>query len=114
MPYRKTPIAIGQVYHVYNRSIARQPIFLTNRDYQRGLETFAYYSYIKPSLRFSHYNRLPQSRKFGFLHDIQQNHPLQIKILAFSLMPNHLHLVIEEVREQGISIFMRKVQNSYA
>lgn len=114
MPYRKTPIVKDEIYHVFNRSIARQPIFLTNSAYQRMLDVVSFYQYQKPILRYSHYNRLPQSQKNDFLDNLKQNGRKQIEILAFCLMPNHVHFLIKEVIEQGISNFMRNSQNSYA
>ena len=32
-----------------------------------------------------------------------------MEILAFCLMPNHFHLLLRQIREQGISKFMRKL-----
>ena len=36
-----------------------------------------------------------------------------VKILAYCLMPNHFHLLIEEIKEGGISKFMQKLQTGY-
>lgn len=38
----------------------------------------------------------------------------QVEIMAFCLMPNHVHFLIKEIREKGISTFMSIFQNSYA
>ncbi|MDP3973665.1 MAG: transposase [Candidatus Daviesbacteria bacterium] len=114
MPYRRTPIVKDQIYHVFNRSIARQPIFLTNSDYQRALNVVGFYQYFRPSLRYSHYNRLPQSQKNDFLDNLKKSGQRQIEILAFCLMPTHIHFLIKESKEGGISSFMRNFQNSYA
>ncbi len=114
MPYRKTILVPGEIYHVFNRSVARLPIFLTEKDYQRALEVIQFYSFIKPSLRFSHYNRLPTESKYKFLDDLFKNGKKQIKLLAFCLMPNHFHLLLKEIEENGISLFIKNFQGSYA
>lgn len=111
--HRKIPLVIGHFYHVFNRSVARQPIFLTNRDYQRALDVLTFYSYLNPPIRFSHYNRLPQSQKNDFMDNLRKNDKL-VEILAFCLMPNHVHFLIKETRDRGISTFMSNFQNSYA
>lgn len=114
MSYRRTPIVTGEVYHTFNRSIARQPIFLNVRNYSRALELINFYSYIQPRLRFSHYNRLSIKEKTNFLNDLKQNGRKQIKLFAFCLMPNHVHFLLKEIEKSGISRFMSNFQNSYA
>lgn len=114
MSYRRTPIVTGEVYHTFNRSIARQPIFLDKRSYSRALELINFYSYIQPRLRFSHYNRLPLKGKADFLDDLKINGRKQIQLFAFCLMPNHVHFLMKEIEKNGISKFMSNFQNSYA
>lgn len=114
MSYRRTPIVTGEIYHTFNRSIARQPIFLNRHSYSRALELIQFYSYIKPRLRFSHYNRLSLKEKADFLEDLEKNGRKQIQIFAFCLMPNHVHFLIRQIEKNGISKFMSNFQNSYA
>ena len=114
MSYRRTPIVTGEVYHTFNRSIARQPIFLNTRNYSRALELINFYSYTQPRLRFSHYNRLALKEKLDFLNDLKNNGRKQIQIFAFCLMPNHVHFLMKELEKKGISKFMSNFQNSYA
>lgn len=112
--YRKTPLLPGQIYHVFNRSIARQPIFLNRKNYQRVLDVLVFYSYFNPPVRFSHYNRLPANQKSDFIDNLRKTGVKQIELLAFCLMPNHIHFLIKEIKEKGISTFMSNLQNSYA
>lgn len=114
MSYRKEPFIVGQIYHIFNRSIARQPIFLSNSYYQRAMEVMEFYSYINPLLRFSHYNRLPLKSKLDFMNELKTKHQKQIEMFAFCLMPNHAHFLIREIIENGIKNFMSNFQNSYA
>lgn len=114
MSYRRIPIVTGEIYHTFNRSIARQPIFLNTRNYSRALELIHFYSYIKPRLRFSHYNRLSLKQKADFLDDLKNNGRKQIQIFAFCLMPNHVHFLMREIEKNGIPKFMSNFQNSYA
>lgn len=113
MPYRITPLAQGEFYHVFNRSIARQPIFTSRDEYQRGLEVLNYYNYQKPPLRFSHYKRLTFKQKADFLVGLEGSKKI-VQLLAFCLMPNHVHFLIKEVEDGGISRYMSNFQNSYA
>lgn len=114
MPYRHTPIITGEIYHVFNRSVARQTIFLHTRDYQRGLDLLDYYRFHKPRLRFSHYNRLPLEQKQNFWNELTIQGRKQIEFFTFCLMPNHVHFLAKELGNGGIANFMRNFQNSYA
>lgn len=114
MPYRKTPLVNGEIYHVYNRSVAHQPIFLTDTYYQRAYEVLSYYNNLNPPVRFSHFSRFPSSFKKEILESLNKENQKLVQILAFCFMPNHFHFLIKEIREKGISKFMRIFQNSYA
>lgn len=114
MPYRKTPIVSGQIYHIFNRSVARQPIFLSDTYYQRAYQVLSYYNNLNPPIRFSHFSRLPLSLKNEILQDLNKENQKLVEILAYCFMPNHVHFLIKEISENGITTFMRKFQNSYA
>lgn len=114
MSYRKIPFVPGEIYHVFNRSIAHQPIFLAKNYYQRAMDVLEFYSYCNPPLRFSHYNRLPLQEKADFFDSLKKNHKKQIELLAFCLMPNHVHFLIKEIAKNGIRTFMSNFQNSFA
>lgn len=114
MPYRKQPIVPGQIYHVFNRSIAKQPIFLNEKDYQRFLDTIDFYRFTSTRLRFSFFNRLNIKEKETFLHKLITEGEKQLVIFAFCLMPNHFHFLLRGLTEEGIKKFTANLQNSYA
>ena len=114
MPYRKTIFVNGEIYHVFNRSVARQPIYLSDTYYHRALEVLAYYNNLNVPIRYSHFSRLPVSTKNEILESLNKENQKLVQVLAFCFMPNHVHFLIKEIREKGISTFMRKFQNSYA
>lgn len=113
MPFRKIPIATGEIYHVFNRSVARQPIFPTVKDFSRAIECIKFYLHGDLPLRFSHYNRLSKEQKDQMTKKIQ-NCPEIVEILGFCLMPNHIHFLLKSLTEKGIIQFMSNFQNSYA
>lgn len=114
MPYRKTLLVKGEIYHIFNRSIARQPIFLSNTYYQRAYEVLSYYNNLNPPVRFSHFSRLPITLKNEIMESLNKENQKLVQILAFCFMPNHIHFLIKEIKEKGITTFMRKFQDSYA
>jgi len=103
------PTFINQsIYHLYNRGVAKQPIFADERDYQRLLTTFSFYLEGQP----------PSKLSTVVLQDLKKilgsaaSHPI-IEILGYCLMPNHFHLLVRQVEEGGISTFMRRALDSY-
>lgn len=105
MPYRKTPLVSGETYHIFNRGVAKLPIFKNRRDYTRLLDTLYYYQFQGPKPRFSQLKRF-KNQKFEANKKI-------IEIICYCLMPNHFHFMVKQLVENGISEFMNKISNSY-
>ncbi|MBI2196743.1 transposase [Candidatus Daviesbacteria bacterium] len=114
MAFRKTLIVTNEIYHVFNRSVGQQPIFLSSKDYERAVEVLRFYQYGKLPLRFSFFNRLAKDQKETFLLDIEESLKPVVKIICFCLMPNHIHFLLKNLTENGITQFMGNLQNSYA
>lgn len=114
MTYRKTKIVPEQIYHIFNRSVAQIPIFLSERDFLRFTEIVDYYRFLSLPFRFSHYNRLEKSVRELLLKELYQKEEILIEIYSFCLMPNHFHFLIKELTENGIRKFISNIQNSYA
>jgi len=114
MTYRKPPIFKNQIYHVFNRGIAKVPIFFDKRDYFRFFEVTNFYRFSSPEMRFSYYNRLEYNSKKKFLDNLESKNEQQVNIYSYCLMPNHFHFVLKEIIENGIKNFTGNLQNSYA
>ena len=105
MPYRTTPLVTDQIYHVFNRGVAKFPIFVDRRDYNRFLETLYYYQFQGPKPQFSQLKRF-KDLKF------EKNKKI-VELLCYCLMPNHYHFLIHQLQENGTSEFINKLSNSY-
>lgn len=101
-------------YHVFNRSVADQPFFYNKPDYQRFLDLLKYYRFADTPSRFSFYKRQSETNKVKIYQSLKNKGKLNIKIFAFCLMPNHYHLLVKQVGNNGISNTIRLLQNSYA
>lgn len=113
MPSRKIPLISGEIYHVFNRSIAKQPIFNTKRDYNRFLEAINYYKFLDTPFRFSHFFRMDSKERASLMENLKKNNKL-VQILAFCIMPNHFHLLVRQLEDNGILTLVKNIQNSYA
>ena len=114
MANRRIPIIKNEIYHVYNRGIAKQPIFKSYKNYTRAIEVFKFYQYKSPTLRFSFYNRLPLDQKAQFIQKLEKSTHPQVDIICFCLMPNHFHFLLKNLEDNGINRFISNTQNSYA
>ncbi|MFM2330654.1 MAG: hypothetical protein RLZZ26_161 [Candidatus Parcubacteria bacterium] len=107
MTTRKEAFVVGNWYHCYNQSIEGRLSFADSRDYYRFLELL-YLANDELPLRRDDIG----ARKFEEIVRLSRGKRL-VAIGAFSLMPNHFHLVLKEAVEGGITAFMRKLGTSY-
>ena len=98
-------------YHIYNRGVAKQKIFLDLQDYKVFLK------YLRESLSD------PKGSKVTFILKGQtfKGEPRQVKnfkdkieILAFCLMPNHFHILLKQNDKNSMEGLMRSLITRYA
>lgn len=112
MPARFTPLVTDQYYHIFNRGVNKQPIFEAIRDYKRALDILNFYSF-NPKLRFSKFLLLSKEEKSNFMDNLHKVNDKLVDIICFCLMPNHFHLLLNQMKDNGISKFMANLQNSF-
>lgn len=113
MPIRNDPLVAGEIYHIVNRGVASMPIFISDRHYQRALETISYYQHKNPPLRYSYFSRQIQSAKTESILKLNEDKEYFVEIICYCLMPNHIHFLLKQITDNGISEFMGKFSNSY-
>src|SRR3972149_9420488 len=113
MPGRDIPLVTDEIYHVFNRGIPRQPIFLTKRDYERFMEILRYYLPVKPPIRYSKFLRLTIEQRRQFFSPTHNDLPPAVTCIAYCLMPNHFHLLLRQEIDGGISKYLANISNSY-
>jgi REP element-mobilizing transposase RayT len=84
MPHRTTPFFVGGYYHIFNRGNNREPIFFERENYHFFLR---------------------QLQKYLI--------PAQVEIVAYCLMPNHYHLLVNLVSDD-LSRVMQPFALSYS
>jgi putative transposase len=111
---RNIEIAPGEHYHLFNRGVNKQLIFHDNNDRMRFLFLILYTQ--SPTVH-KNINRLSKS----FLCDVQHSvlhiqdmvNGRFVELVTFCMMPNHFHLIVKEVEEDGIAKYMQRVLNAY-
>ena len=114
---RVNPLVTGEYYHIINKSIASFKIFNNEKDYLRMLNLVRYYQIQGQPVKFSNYLKSSLVQKIGFQKAFSLNAKDQdkiIEIIAYCLMPTHIHLILKQLKDVGISLYMRKVLDSYS
>ena len=111
--YRKNPLATGEVYHVFNKSIAGFVIFNNQTDYNRMISTIRYYQAENHANRLSRFIELNENNFDEALDKYLRNKSKHVEIIAYCIMPTHIHLIIKQLKERGTSTFLNNVLNSY-
>lgn len=101
-------------YHIYNRGVEKRIIFCDDQDYKVFLK------YLKESLS------PPPDRKdliktlifkeenFKGIPKQPKNLFNKLELIVYSLMPNHFHLMIHQIKKGNIEIFMRSLLVRYS
>ena len=113
MGQRKIVLQEGCSYHAFSRSIAGFEIFRSEEEYRRVIEAFRFYQHRRPA------GTLGLSFALKTAHSSQARgalccEPALVRIIAYCVMPTHVHLLFEQKSKNGISEFMRLVLNSYS
>jgi len=109
---RKNVLETNEIYHVLNKSIAGYEIFNTEEDFSRIIDVIRYYIRKNIEFKFSRYNELLTEGKDVKI-DYNDGSEKLVEIIAYCIMPTHIHLVLRQLSENGISIFVSKALNSY-
>lgn len=107
---RKVIFANGEYYHIFNRGVDKRITFSNKREYVRAISVIRYYSFHKPPIRYSRLLTLPQDMRENVLLSLKNK---SVNIIAYCIMPNHFHLLLQQVQENGISRFVANMTNSY-
>ena len=113
---RKIKIAPGEHYHIYNRGMSKQKIFLDFSDYTRFLFCILYFQSSVTFNNLGYYTSyFKKNKKFNLSSSTISKITLNrsVELVNFSLMPNHFHLTIFEIGGKGIANYMQRVLNSY-
>lgn len=117
MPYRKEEFSNGETYHIILRAIDDNLIFKDIDDYYRGIFSIYEFNNANP---VDIWLRRQQRKKEKLLEALEgpsfqtPERDLLVDILAFCFMPNHIHLLLRQVKDGGITKFMLKVGTGYA
>ncbi len=104
MSMRKLKFVNNSIYHICNRGVEKREVFLDDKDYYRFIHDIYEFNDEKPAEN-TYYRNLYETGT----QRSQRSRSLLVEILAFCLMPNHFHLLLKQLIDGGVSIFMNKL-----
>jgi len=98
---RSVRFASGEFYHLFNRGVDKRKIFLRRSHYKRFVET------IRRLLQTGSATPgpIPLDKKKALKS--------KLNFTCYCLMPNHYHVLVRQLDENGITEFMHKLNTSY-
>lgn len=114
MTVKRPQIVNGEIYHLVIRGVDGLKLFKEKFDYLRMIHNLFEFNDENPAP--SKY-RVQTSRNPNVtIYELVtlKKRVILVEILAFCLMPNHVHLLVRQFREKGISKFMKKIGIGYA
>ena len=107
MTTRVIQLVPEEFYHVYNRGTDKRVIFLDPADYTRFTELL----FLSNSKRAVNVRDIKVGERTVF--DFNRGDNL-VAIGAYCLMPNHFHILVTPLIEDGVSMFMSKLCTGYS
>ncbi len=107
----------GEYYHIFNRGVEKRKIFCSHRDFKRFIVSLREFNnYDLGSLR----DRLDLKSSLGSTQGEKDSPWVEpkedeklVEIVAYCLNPNHYHLIVKEVCDQGVSKFIHRLATGY-
>lgn len=112
MPTRADIFFNGGFYHIYNKNIEPLAIFNDDNLCNEFVDTFVYYRSARSHPRYSFFKKMEDEIKIEKLKEILYPSSFIVDILSFTLMPNHYHFLLKQLKSDGIINFMSNIINS--
>lgn len=96
----------GDTFHLLNRGVEKKEIFYSEKNYLRFVHNL--YDFNDTAYSFPYFQR-SKFRKLGHRMSKKQI----VDLLCWTLMPNHVHNLVMEKTNGGVSAFSRKIFGGY-
>ncbi len=112
---RHTEFANDEYYHIFNRGVDKREVFLDPDDYVRfltGMKEFNNGLIREERLRKAEKSESDSESESDSDFPASTEEKL-VEIVCYCLNPNHYHLILKQLQENGVSKFMQKVGTGY-
>ncbi len=128
MPYRKEQFVNGEIYHIVVKGIDGNVIFKNVDDHYRGIFSIYEFNNAKQvTIKERRNARLKLKEQIKAINqEFKKNlnevnrgpssvdsRDKLVEVLVFCIMPNHLHLLLRQIKDGGVIKFMSKLGTGY-
>lgn len=106
---RVEPYSVGSILHVVKRGARGMPITGDEADKHRFLRALLV---MNDRYFDENWEEYIDGKEFGHRPAAWPERKPLVNVLAYTLLTNHFHLLVEEVEEEGVSTFMKKLGQS--
>lgn len=96
----------GDIFHILNRGVEKRKIFLDDKDYYRFFHNLEDFNDKDLTI-------LPYSVRRSAIRKPKKSKKKLVNVLCWCMMPNHYHILVQEVIDGGASIFSKKISSGY-
>lgn len=118
MPSRKEKFDNGAIYHLILRGLDDNLIFKDTNDYYRGIFSIYEFDNANPieirKRRLARKTEKLKEKSGGPTSAVIDKRDKLVEIFCFCFMPNHIHLLVKQLKDDGIKKFMVKTGTGYA
>lgn len=112
MNIKSVILATNEFYHIFNKTVANELVFDNKYHLKRILSLVNFYRF-ETSISFSKFKSLSKNNQENVIQKLRKTTPL-VAIYAFAFMPQHYHLLIKQLKVNGIKNFVSNIQNGMA
>lgn len=107
---RKTEFKNEEYYHIYNRGVDKREVFLDEEDYIRFLNSMREFNDDSTYEQRMFEKELSSSRELSSNLVKLDN---LVEIVCYCINQNHYHLILRQLRSNGVKTFMHKIGTGY-
>ncbi|MBI2450620.1 MAG: transposase [Candidatus Nealsonbacteria bacterium] len=112
MPSKKRPPLVNsEIYHIVIRTVEDLKLFRDDHDFLRMIHDLFAFNDTVPVSSYFRRDKVTGTFPATFM---KRKREVLVEILAFCLMSNHVHLLVRQLKDDGISNFMRKIGAGYS
>lgn len=111
---RKESLVNNEYYHIFTRSIAKYIVFNDQAEFRRILKLIALHRFIDFDYSYSQFTEFSMRNQKNIIRNLENKNDILVEIVAFCIMPTHIHLLIKQISDNGITKYMGRTLNSYS
>jgi len=115
MPRKNIRLVNNEIYHIIVRGVGDSEIFKEDSDYYRAIFSLYEFNTSEPvTIREKRKLRNKNKIARGLTSGRSDGRDLLVELMCFAFLPNHIHLLMRQLQNSGITNFMRKFGTGYA